>query len=129
MSKLLIESYVNGAMIGIKPLSVNAAYRGRRFNTKEHTVWERLVTASLPNIKIPDPPFMIHFVFGLSSVNADGDNCIKIAQDVIAKKYKFNDKLIKKWIVEVVKIPKGKEYFQFYLTNLSDNEKKHDNIH
>lgn len=105
-------------MIGIKPLSVNAAYRGRRFNTKEHIYWERVVLSSLPVIKIPVPPYQINFNFGLSSSAADGDNCIKIAQDVIAKKYGFNDKMIKKWIVEVIKVPKGKEFFQFYLTHL-----------
>lgn len=111
----LLERFSNGAIIGIKPLSVNGAYRGRRFKTKEHIVWEQIVTLSLPAITIPEPPYEIHFVFGLSSTNADGDNCIKVAQDVISRKYSFNDKMIKKWIVEVEQVKKGKEFFKFQI--------------
>lgn len=115
---LLRQSFIDGAKIEIKPMSVNSAYRGRRFNTKEHIHWEQVVLLSLPNIEIPAPPYQIDFTFGLSSVNADGDNCIKIAQDVIAKKYGFNDKHIKRWIVEVIKVDKGKEFFEFHLKTL-----------
>lgn len=121
---LLGQTFTDGARINIKPMSVNAAYRGRRFNTKEHIQWEQLVLYSLPSIELPPPPYEIAFTFGLSSVNADGDNCIKIAQDVIAKKYGFNDKQIKRWLVEVIKVDKGKEFFEFHLNTLNNDAKR-----
>lgn len=124
ISELLQQSFKDGARIGIKPMSVNSAYRGRRFNTKEHIHWEQVVTYSLPSIELPEPPYQIEFTFGLSSSTADGDNCIKIAQDVISKKYGFNDKHIKRWIVEVVKVSKGKEYFEFHLKNYNNEHNK-----
>lgn len=50
----------------------------------------------LPNINLPNWPYMIYFEFGLSSLASDGDNLIKTAQQLSrAKKYGFNDKLIK----------------------------------
>ena len=73
----------------------------------------------LPNdFKLPPPPYIIYFEFGLSSVIADGDNCIKCTQDCIATKYKFNDKLIRRWVVDAEIVPKGSEYFKFNIETL-----------
>ena len=96
-----------------KPISVNKAYTGKRYNTPEHRNWNNYVIWLLPNIKLPEPPFEIFFKFGLSSLNADWDNNIKTTQDLLATKYKFNDKLIRKGTVETEIVPKGKEYFEF----------------
>ena len=111
----LLHPFLDGARIGLKPLSVNNAYRGRRFSTKEHLRFAEDVSFLLPKIILPEPPYQIEFIFGLSSSNADGDNCIKVVQDVIAKKYGFNDKQIKRWIVDVIKTKKGEEFFEFHL--------------
>lgn len=99
--------------INIKPLSVNEAFKGRRFKTKEHKQWSLSVKMMLPKMVLPLPPYEIHLNFGFSSNSSDWDNCIKQCQDSIADKYKFNDRLIKRGIVDTEIVKKGKEYFEF----------------
>jgi len=106
--------------IDVKPLSVNSAYKGRKFKTKEHDLFKILMASKLPKtIELPPPPYCIHFEFGLSSALSDGDNCIKLTQDSIADKYGFNDRLIKRCIVDVEKVKKGSEYIKFKIENLT----------
>ena len=105
--------------IEIKPLSVNEAWKGRRFKTDAYKKYERNLTLMLPKkVTIPEPPFVIMLKFGFSSSASDWDNCIKTTQDILAKKYKFNDKLIRKGIVETEIVPKGKEYLEFKIETL-----------
>lgn len=105
--------------VKLKPLSINKAYKGKRFRTDECTKFKRDLYFMLPErINLPKPPFCIVFKFGLSSMSSDGDNCVKVAQDVISDKYNFNDKLIKKWIIEVDNVKKGDEYISFKLESL-----------
>lgn len=105
--------------IELKPLSVNEAWKGRRFKTDAYKKYEQNLSSMLP-IKtiIPAPPFLITLKFGFSSASSDWDNCIKTTQDVLAKKYKFNDRLIRKGIVETEIVPKGKEYLEFKIETL-----------
>lgn len=107
--------------IMIKPLSVNEAWKGRRFRTDAYKSYCTELSWLLPaKIEIPSPPFEIYFKFGLSSANADGDNPIKPTQDIIAKKYGFNDKSIKRWVIEVEKVPKGSEFIEFNINHLKN---------
>lgn len=101
----------------VKPISLNKAYRGRRFTTPELASFKELIYYSLPNSKIDYKGKKIKaiYIFGTSSKNADGDNLIKCFQDVISDKYQFNDKQIYKWEVEKVDVPKGFEYCSFEL--------------
>lgn len=107
--------------IKIKPLSVNDAWQGRRFKTDAYKNYERDLMYMLPKAKIelvPSKSYQIHFKFGFSSAASDWDNCIKTTQDCIAKRYGFNDKLIKRGIVDVVSVKKGKEYFEFNIEEI-----------
>lgn len=104
--------------VNIKPLSVNSCYTGRRFKNDAYKKYERLVLLMLPNIVIPEGNLKISFVFGLSSLSADWDNSVKICQDIISKKYGFNDKRIHEGHVIKKKVPKGDEYFEFEITSL-----------
>jgi len=104
--------------VNIKPISVNECYKGRRYRTPKYDKYERDLRFILPKIVMPEPPYKIHFVFGLSSLASDGDNCVKNTQDVISKHYGFNDKLIKRWVIEVEKTKKGQEFFKFNLESL-----------
>jgi len=70
------------------------------------------------NINLPPPPYVLHFEFGLNSGNSDGDNCVKLAQDSIADKYGFNDRYIKRWIIDVEQVKKGHEYISFKIETL-----------
>jgi predicted transcriptional regulator with HTH domain len=114
-----VENDRNGARVEIKPLSVNSAWRGRRFKTPEYSKYERDLLFILPRIAMPEPPYQIYFKFGFSSASSDWDNCVKTTQDILSKKYKFNDKLIKRAVVEVEQVKKGYEYFEFKIDNLT----------
>lgn len=105
-------------IIDIKPLSVNDAWQGRRFKTKEHKQWERDVLFLLPRFTMPEPPYEIYLRFGFSSSASDIDNPVKQTIDVLAKKYQFNDKLIHRAVIEKVKVEKGREFIQWDLTTL-----------
>jgi hypothetical protein len=106
--------------IDIKPLSVNEAYKGKRYKTNDYKRYEIAVLSLLPKkYDLPEPPYEIRFTFGFSSHASDWDNCIKATQDIISKKYKFNDKLIKRGVVEVDNVPKGSEYFTFEILSLN----------
>ena len=105
--------------IKIKPLSVNQVWKGKRFRTKDYDNYERALMLLLPSkIIIPEPPFLLTLEFGFSSASSDWDNPIKPFQDVLAKKYDFNDKLIKKGIVSVEMVKKGQEFIRFNIESL-----------
>lgn len=104
--------------IKIKPLSVNDAWQGRRFKTDKYKNYESVLLRMLPTIQLPQPPYLIYLKFGFSSSASDWDNCIKTTQDVLSKKYNFNDKHIRKGIVETEIVKKGCEYFEFKIENL-----------
>ena len=103
----------------IKPLSVNEAYRGKKWRTPKHDIFKTAIKYLLPpSYNIPEAPFCIHFEFGVSSSLSDGDNLIKCAQDSIADKYGFNDRLIRRWIVDIELVKKGEEYISFKIEHL-----------
>jgi hypothetical protein len=115
---ILSKTHILGkakARINLKTLSVNEAWKGRRSKTDKYENYCLVLFYDLlpKNIELPEPPFQIEFTFGFSSKSSDWDNPIKPLQDVLAKKYKFNDKLIKRGIVSVVDVKKGDEFFQF----------------
>ena len=100
--------------INIKPLSVNEAWKGKRYKTDKYRQYENTLLWLLPKkIDIPTPPFEVHFKFGFSSTLSDWDNPVKPTQDILSKKYGFDDKLIRKAVVETEIVKKGKEYFEF----------------
>lgn len=99
--------------IPIKPLSVNEAWQGRRFKTPKYVQYERDVLLLLPKIKLPDPPYKITYVFGLSNKLSDLDNPVKPITDILQKKYGLNDKDIYEAHLTKKITPKGKEYIEF----------------
>ena len=105
--------------IPLKPLSVNEAWQGKRFKTPKYKKYESDLLFILPKIKIPDPPYQLYFKFGFSSTLSDGDNPVKPTQDILAKKYGFDDKLIKRWVIETEIVKKGAEFIEFELTTIT----------
>ncbi len=100
--------------IKIKPLSVNKVWKGKRYKTDEYKQFEKAIMLMLPKkIELPLPPFELHLNWGFSSISSDWDNPIKPFQDILQKKYKFNDKLIKRGVVTVFDVPKGEEFIEF----------------
>lgn len=99
--------------ISIKPLSVNEAWQGKRFKSPKYKAYEKEVLLKLKPIQLPKPPFELHFVFGMSNVLSDWDNPVKPLQDILQKKYGFNDKDVHKATVEKKIVKKGGEFFEF----------------
>ena len=102
----------------IKPLSVNECWQGKRFKTKSYLQYEKDLLLILPKIKMPEPPFEIYFEFGFSNIMSDWDNPVKPLQDILQKKYGFNDKDIMKAVVVKKKVKKGEDYFKINIQHL-----------
>ena len=100
-------------VVRIKPLSLNHAYRGRRFETPELKAYKQELGYVLPKLKIPAGKLKVEYRFGVSSKNADGDNLVKCLQDALAEKYGFNDRQIYAWQFEKVDVKKGEEFVGF----------------
>jgi hypothetical protein len=107
--------------INIKPLSVNNAWKGKRFRTDEYKAYQKTLAYLLPKINIPETPFEVVYKFGFSSALSDWDNPIKPTQDILASHYDFNDKHIKKATVTTEQVSKGKEYFEFEIMHFTTN--------
>lgn len=103
--------------IEIKPLSVNQCWKGKRFKTQKYKAYERELMFRLKNIKLPAKPYELHLKFGFSSKLADWDNPIKPFQDILQKKYNFDDRDVFKAIVEKTIVKKGKEFIEFEILN------------
>ncbi len=98
--------------IPLKALSVNQAYRGRRFATKELTQYKQDISRLLPKMEIPAGKLAVTYIFGTSSKGSDGDNLIKCLQDALAEAYGFNDNRIYRWMVEKRDVKKREEYIE-----------------
>ena len=96
--------------INIKPLTVNQAWQGRRFKTKQYKEYEKEMLLLLGSMHIPEGPLFLMMRVGLSNKLSDIDNVAKPAIDILQKKYGFNDNRIYKLqlIKEIVK--KGEEF-------------------
>ena len=101
--------------IDIKPISVNQCWQGRRFKTKLYKDFEKELLLKLPKLNIPNGKLKLIINFGLSSKNSDWDNPIKPFQDILQKKYSFNDRMIYQAIVTKVDVKKGSEFIEFFI--------------
>lgn len=99
----------------IKPMSINKAFQGRRFKTKEYIKYSEVVTMMLPKLKFPAPPFKFYIEYGFSNVASDIDNPTKLIIDIMQKKYDFNDKNIFEMKLKKVKVAKGEEYIKIFV--------------
>lgn len=104
--------------VDLKPLSVNEAWQGKRFKTAKYKKFTKDALFLLPKLKIPEPPYRISFEFGFSNSSSDWDNPIKPIQDILQKKYGFNDRDVFEANIKKVKVSKGKDYFKFNIESL-----------
>lgn len=103
-----------------KPLSVNACWQGKRFKTPLYKEYEKEILELLPDkYEIPEGDLQVRYEFGLN-VMADWDNPVKPLQDILQKKYDFDDRRIMK--AEVIKkvVKKGDGYFNFEIRGLGE---------
>ncbi len=98
--------------IKIKPLSVNLAWKGRRYKTQNYVQYERDVYYLLPKqVNITNK---LYIDLGFSSNASDIDNPIKPFLDILQKKYQFNDNKIEILHIEKHTVEKGEEYIKFW---------------
>ena len=114
--------------ISIKPLSVNKAWRGRRFKTDEYKRYERDVLLLLRPMAVPPGDLFLKLVFGFSSKLSDFDNPVKPFVDCLQKKYKFNDRLIKKAHIDIEAVAKGGDFIDFQLVALVGNKHQEERV-
>lgn len=100
-------------ILKIKSLSVNDAWRGKRFKSSDYKKYEQDLFLLLPKIKIPKGKLHLTISFGFSSKGSDVDNPVKPFVDVLQKAYGFNDNQI--YYLEVIKIDveKKEEFIAF----------------
>ena len=70
------------------------------------------------NLVIPEGDLSLTCWFGFSSRGSDWDNPIKPFQDILQKKYKFNDSRIYEGHVYKKIVKKGEEYIRFKLEGI-----------
>lgn len=105
--------------IELKPLSVNDAWKGRRFKTDTYKNWQRDLLLMLPKLKIEfKGDLKADFVFGFSSKASDIDNPLKPLIDTLQKKYKFNDNQIQELNVKKEIVKKGEEFITINISEL-----------
>ena len=104
--------------LDIKPLSVNRAWQGKRFKSPEYEQYERVALLMLPKITLPEPPYRVYYEYGLSNKLSDYDNPTKPIQDILQKKYKFNDSEIYEAFIRKRIVKKGQEYIRIKLEHI-----------
>ena len=103
----------------LKPLSLNQAYRGRRFTTPLLKSYKEAIGLFLKRRTIPEGKLAVTYRFGVSTKNSDGDNLVKCFQDALAEYYGFNDNRIYRWQIEKVDVEKEQEFIEFDITGFS----------
>ncbi len=112
------ESVAIITAIPVKALSINAAFKGRRFKTAEYGIYQKFVLAYLPKMNIGKAPYELMITFGLSSRGNDLDNCLKPFIDCLVKKYDFDDRQIYSIIAKKEIVKKKEEYIKFQLKSI-----------
>ena len=105
--------------LDIKPLSVNKAWKGKRFKTNDYKRYDRDCFTLLPKaVEVPQGDLKLTLVFGFSSKASDADNPVKCFVDILQKKYGFNDNKIYEYSIKKVDVKKGQEFIQFHFEQL-----------
>jgi len=101
--------------LNIKPLSVNEAWQGRRFKTDKYNEYIRVMMLVLRPFDVPSGYLELTLTFGFSNKNSDFDNPVKCFVDCLQKKYGFNDRMIKRCVIEVEHVKKGDDFIEWDL--------------
>lgn len=104
--------------LSIKPLSVNQAWKGKRFKTNKYLAYENDMFKILPKLNIIDPPYRLNIVVGFSSKSSDLDNILKPFLDILQKKYNINDKDFKILHIEKQMVSKKNDFISFEIVSV-----------
>jgi len=108
---------MNNHFLQIKPLSVNCAFKGKKYRTDKYDSFIYNMMLLLPKtINVPNPEYIkLNIEFGFSTKLSDLDNPVKTFVDCLVKKYGFDDRHIYELTVIKKIVKKGKEYIKFEL--------------
>ena len=110
---------VDGYTVYVKPLSVNAAWLGRKRKSGQYREYEKVMLEKLPPLQISKKiKLSISMVVYYSNSRSDIDNFIKPFLDILQTKYGFDDKQIYKLSVVKEIVAKGSEGITFKIDNL-----------
>ena len=104
--------------VHMKPLSVNDAWKGKRYKSDAYRAYEMEMLLRLPPGRLPEPPYRVYYEFGLSNRQADFDNPCKPLGDILQRKYGFNDKEIYEAHIRKVLVRKGCEYIRVKIEHM-----------
>lgn len=101
-----------------KPLSINDAFQGRRFKTKEYKAYEERLLYQLPKRERLTGPIKVKYLFFLRNHKlTDCDNLIKPLQDILQKAGYFeNDRNIYEF--QVLKIPSSEDKIEIEISKV-----------
>lgn len=101
--------------INIKPLSVNEAFKGKKYRTIKYDNFIKNCLLQLPkSIEIPNKKHIkLAIEFGFSSKASDVDNCLKSIIDCLVKKYGVDDRFIYELHAFKSIVKKGDEFIKF----------------
>ena len=107
-------------IVNIKPLSVNQAFKGKRYKTEKYNRYICDMLMLLPNtLKIDAKAYLrLEVCFAYSSRANDIDNSLKCFIDCLVKKYGFDDRNIYELNVKKIIVKKGKEFINFEIKEL-----------
>ncbi len=108
-----------GTRVDIKPLSVNAAWQGKRFKTPKYNAFQKEMLLTLPKLKqdfTGELKVSIHY--GFSSKLSDIDNPCKLVLDCLVKKYGFDDRQIYELVQTKEIVKKGQEFIEFKVSKI-----------
>ena len=113
------DDYNGCYMVRFKPMSVNEAWKGKRYRSDKYNAYKVAIGVLLPkNIIIPTGLLKVYYEFGLSNSGGDWDNPVKPIQDILQEAYRFNDSRIMEATVKKVIVDKGSEYIRFKIESL-----------
>ena len=105
-------------------MTVNQAWKGRRFRSDLYTVFRTKLLLLLRRLKPRMPKKSIrlfaHYKWGVSNIRTDVDNPTKPFQDVLFDHSGLKDEHVHFLILEKHKTPKGKEYIEFVVHDIED---------
>lgn len=114
--EIVVNEFV---VVPVKALSINSAFKGRRFKTPEYNIYQKFVLAYLPEMKLSGAPYELVMEVGFSNKLSDLDNSVKCFQDCLTKKYEgFDDREVYSLIAKKVIVKKGDEYIKFKLNTI-----------
>ena len=112
----------------LKPISVNEAYKGRKWMTDKHREFKKVAAILLsrmdfPKLKEKEPFYIIYHFYTDASV--DIDNMVKVVQDCITQCLGTDDRYIYGLYIEKHKIKRGNERIEFNIFQDKQDFKNH----